>query len=48
MGVEDAWVTESGVLKMNHPFNSLGDDVNVSFDLWAHVLIVASLESAWA
>ena len=33
---------------MSHQRNPLVDDVNVSFSLCAHVVIMASLESSWA
>ena len=36
-----------GVLKMNHPVSSLVDDLNVSFSLCAHVVIVAPFDSNW-
>ena len=45
--VEVAFVTELGVLKMNHPVSSLVEEVNVSFSLCAHVVIVGSFESNW-
>ena len=38
-------VTESGVLKISHPFVV---EVNASFSLCAHVVIVGSFESHWA
>ena len=42
-----ALVTESGVLKINHLVSSLVVEVNVSFSLCAHVVIVGSFESSW-